>query len=118
MESELDMVITINNAEANQRDINLNRRFTELCGISPYRCVSGEGDGVGKERKDFIAHPTFVLREMMKREDWLLFAKTYFHWQTYDKINYNIDIPLKYILDTTGLLVKAAIEWLEKQEEV
>ena len=109
--------------------MDLNRRFAELVGLCWHewdwssekyvctKCGDRLADYAISSNPDFISHPTLVLAEMVKRKDWLLFVKRYFHWQTYDKINYDIDIPINYILDTTGLLVKEAIEFLERSQK-
>ena len=124
MESELDMVIAMNNAEANQRDINLNRRFAELVGLCWHEPASNLsrfcqkcGKAIPKEavtgniiRPDFISRPTLVLKEMVKRKGWIDFLDIVGVGGS-TEINSMIDVI--YILDETeGLLAKAAIEFL------
>ena len=99
-----------------------NKIFAELVGIKPIRIhglnmYSEEIDRY--EYPDYAADPRLVLREMMKRDDWNDFYK----WASDHKqiLDYNsqgtVFIRLRYILDTTeGLLVKAGIEWMEKEE--
>ena len=79
------------------------------CGRKAYR--------EGFDWTDFIAHPTLVLKEMLKREDWPRFLDSVGHFDFF--YHEHQLIVVDYILDTTeGSLAKAAIEWLEKQEEV
>lgn len=120
---------------------DINRRFAELVGpplcwhttiqnhLGNYTCSCGkEFDGMGcfaaqKEHKqvlnpNFIRDPRLVLVEMMKREDWELFmAKLMYGLEQpgVETIDWDHNIDIDHIL-TVGLLVKAAIEWLEKEE--
>jgi hypothetical protein len=53
---------------------------------------------------DYAADPRLVLREMRKREDWSRFGR--------EELYYMDLVGL--VLDTTGKLRDAAIEWLER----
>ena len=103
--------------------VDLNQRFTLLCGscwhelvaATRFKCSCDFITTYGVEfnqhirdnpNPDFISDPRLVLREMMKREDWELFPC----------VSGDRHIDVDYILDTTGLLVKAGIEWLEKEK--
>ena len=116
--------------------MNVNRRLHEAFGhcwhesfvvVQPYieyeqdrivKCVHCEKQGSQSDlsNPDYAADPRLVLREMMKREDWIDF----FQWASDHKkmLDYNgrgsVFIKLKYLLDTTGKLRDIAIEWLEK----
>ena len=119
---------------------DLNRRFIELLGpksglywhedVTNYDSISYHKCSCGKEylfsdtgtdsfrehlsrNPDFILHPTLVLVEMMKREDFPEFCRSI------TGIAFRADsailMDVKYFLDTTdGLLVKEAIKWMEK----
>jgi len=103
-----------------ERD-NLNQRFAKLCGIP---CHSWETKGIdGKTYvhtdPDFCADPRLVLREMMKREDWKNFHRTLVGamiWDEEREIYGIFAIAVDYILDETGLLCKAACDFMEKEE--
>ena len=77
---------------------------------------------------DFTTDPGKIelLRLMMKREDWVQFAKAIggipydlkFDPKTIELLFCRWSIPLdNYITDTTGLLAQAAVEWLTAQKE-
>jgi hypothetical protein len=117
---------------------DLNREFAELCGIcwhetvdtyQSYRPSIFTGKPIkmkscscGAElldledhdylNPDFVADPRLVLREMKRIlsnddfEDWLCEVNE-------DDVFCQIDVSL--ILDQTGLLVKAAIEWKRRK---
>lgn len=92
-----------------------NRRLAELLGISPKKIP-----GIGREidvYPDFASDPRLVLREMMKRKDWPIFAKT-LKYSIGDR-EYHGDtqtVGIIYILDTTGRLRDAAIKFLEERD--
>lgn len=96
-----------------------NKRMSDLLGV-PYR------DWTTSDGK------IELLRCLMKREDWPEFIKTVGNIKCHiPATNKRIkDRPLNeitvwgiavvrvdLILDTTGLLVKAAIEWMEKEKD-
>ena len=81
----------------------LNKRFAELCSCP----IS-----------DFISSPTLVLKEMMRREDWPEFSKVSGFWNVPFQARTKYFINVDYILDETeGLLLKAAIEFLERSQK-
>lgn len=97
-----------------------NRRLAELFGICWIDVNNLDDEGIclkcGKayeshSNPDFAADPRLVLREMMKREDWM-----YFHESIgcLDPEHRYLDaVLIDYILDQTGLLRDRAVEWLE-----
>lgn len=109
---------------------DINRRFVELLGpplcwheeveshdfgMDGYSvCSCGEEDCY-KPNPDFIADPRLVLVEMMKREDWKEFVETAGVWSNRTTGMMSEHILIDYILNTTGLLVTAAVEWLERE---
>jgi hypothetical protein len=108
---------------------DINREFAELCGIhiheyaktgaSVWKCSCGRVIcsnpnvcGTDIFYPDFVSDPRLVLREMMKREDWPEFAESL--RQHADKIGIgSMEYIIDLLLDQTGLLVKAAITWME-----
>jgi len=119
-----------------------NKKFAELCGICWHedewinhkyickKCKASLSDSLpGMWNPDFVIHPTLVLREMMKRDDWYDFSHSLwvetFSEVTTSKlsINYQVEfmiersIPNRYILDTTeGRLLDAAIKFMEEKQ--
>jgi hypothetical protein len=112
----------------------INRRFAKLVGLCQHEPASNFsrycqkcGKTIPKEAvtgniiySDFIAHPTLALKEMMKREDWFFFLDQQLGGDYYplaDPLAGDLTlIPISYILDETeGSLVKAAIEFMEKE---
>jgi hypothetical protein len=79
----------------------------------------GHCERIADRNPDFCGDPRLVLREMMKREDWLKFMY-YMHNQVlekhdgYDPLAYYTN---DYLLDTTGLLALVGIEWMEGKEK-
>ena len=114
-----------------ERD-QINRRFAELVGmcwherIDEMTCTCGLGFRtnaiymhIQDSNPDFIANPTLVLKEMLKRKDWHNFLDIIGlpYWDEHDIKHSAIDAM--FILDETeGLLVKAGIEWLEKEQGI
>jgi hypothetical protein len=116
--------------EGKMETMNLNKRFAELAGLCWHeeisrreqlsKCKCGyvyfTNDGFTKHcedgNPDFIADPRLVLREMMKREDYKRFFIFVMPIMHVDGVIRWIN---SYILDTTGLLAKVAIKWLEKE---
>ena len=109
---------------------DINRRFAELVGLCWHEWVASYSQRIckhcgyrvsasdyGPANPDFISDPRLVLREMMKRKDFLEFSRDKLDcpWED-DRVYWNY-VHTDYILDTTGLLAMAAIEWLEKEEE-
>jgi len=74
----------------------------------------------GGPKADYAADPRLVLREMMKKEDYFRFAFSLYNnleWPAeseYQQILMQRSILIDYILDTTGKLRDAAIEFIEK----
>ena len=119
----------------NQPDLNKNKRFAELVGIcwcepeyynedidKCHKCGAIYSTGRrSTAHPDFAADPRIVLREMMKREDWPEFSNEIGpckHKPDISPFNYppmeaSEAVYYEYILDTTGKLRDAAIEWLE-----
>ena len=62
---------------------------------------------------DYAADSRLVLKEMMKRKDWLRFKK-YINKDSYDHL---ICISIDLILDTTGKLRDLAIDWLKETKD-
>ena len=114
----------------NTKREQINRRFTELVGLCWHEDAIPAGLGTTRicscgaegwpdscRNPDFIAHPTLVLKEMGKR------CKTEYEFAQF---LFSLDIHGTYALllrgfidtyildETEGLLVKAAIKWLEK----
>lgn len=90
-------------------NLNLSKRFAELTNTvnhntRPY------------SYPNFISDPRLVLREIMKQKNFLEFSRDKLDcpWDE-DRVYWNY-IHTDYILDTTGLLVKAATEWIEKEK--
>lgn len=75
---------------------------------------------LGVEEQEFDRDPRLVLREMMKKEDYFRFAFSLYNnleWPAeseYQQILMQRSILIDYILDTTGKLRDAAIEFIEK----
>ena len=65
-----------------------------------------------KDNPDYAADPRLVLREMMKREDWLDF-RLLMNRYSYDHLTC---IEIELILDPTGKLRDMAIEWLKGEK--
>lgn len=57
--------------------------------------------------------PRVVLREMRKRKDWYKFLLSIGGFNCYRQETEEM-IPMKYILDDTGMLAKKALEWLRR----
>jgi hypothetical protein len=95
---------------------DLNRRFAELCGIRAIKINCNLDNTFTRKYPDFISDPRLVIREMVKRSDWAKFIMAVGTVQEVGigRMQYYVDI--KYIL-VPGLLAKAAIEWLEKEEK-
>lgn len=111
-----------------------NKRFAELCGICWHEiirrdentkvCSCGEDYSLfddyvcGRKNPDFAADPRLVLREMMKREDWLMFIQAVGDVHRFNEKSSDFEwkemIPVEYMTDTTGLLRDRAIEWMER----
>ena len=64
---------------------------------------------------DFTADPRLVLREMVKRDDWLMFLAFIKGLMDVSRHHDKIDVGL--ILDTTGKLANLAIEFLLKMRK-
>jgi hypothetical protein len=101
------------------RDHNdLNRELAELLGVPHYSWKTKGMDGKDyiHSDPDFISDPRLVLREMRKRKDW----DEFFAYLL--PVGYNLSyresayVLVDYITDTTGLLAKAAVEWLRKEK--
>ena len=111
----------------------INRHFAELVGLcwhiygySPNdpslrvpRCPKCQIEiEYNFHNPDFVLHPTLVLREMMRREDWPEFSKVSGFWNVPFQARTKYFINVDYILDETeGLLLKAAIEFLERSQK-
>ncbi len=120
----------------------INRRFAEMCGLCWHIYGYDPNDrflrvpqcpkcqihlSANFPNPDFISDPRLVLREMMKLKDWPVFIAWYNGSQYGEPIRRHVMnlaaegkitevfIGIRDILDTTGLLVKAGIEWLEKE---
>ena len=111
----------------NQSDLDKNKRFAELVGIcwcepeyynedidKCHKCGAIYSTGRrSKAHPDFISDPRLVLREMDRigmLDDFKKYSGV-FIWMPeghYIRVDYMTDT-------TTGLLVKAAIEWMEKE---
>jgi hypothetical protein len=108
-------------------NLALNKRACELLGIcwheaianndkyyeathEGWRCSCGRSVPCINRNPDFTTDPGKVelLRLMMQREDWRNFRDGYL-------CVHGDYIPCKLITDTTGLLLKAAVEWMESQ---
>uniref|UniRef100_A0A6M3JCU7 Uncharacterized protein n=1 Tax=viral metagenome TaxID=1070528 RepID=A0A6M3JCU7_9ZZZZ len=80
--------------------MNINERLSELLGVPERDWTSSDGK-------------IELLRTLIKREDWPAFVNTigsqYINIYHYNTRAVDVDI----ILDTTGKLRDAAIEWLE-----
>jgi hypothetical protein len=105
---------------------DINKELAELLGLCWHRnkiqLYSGgeiryscENCGSMDYNPDFTTDSGKIelLRLMMKREDWERF-KFQIECQGYDHIPGNC-VKLNLILDTTGLLAQAAVEWLRKE---
>ena len=111
-----------------------NREFAERVGLCwhPAKSVSLDpndrlfcgkcGQYVHQEQidsavPDFVADPRLVLREMMKREDFPLFmARLMYMGDSVEGIDWDHNIDIDYILDTTGKLRDAAIKFMKEKE--
>ena len=85
-------------------------------------CLCGEHFNSNKEAEehiinnspDYVADPRLVLREMMKREDWDSFCD-YIGYLDFSEDGYPLRyVRMDYILDITGKLRDAAIEFLKE----
>ena len=86
----------------------INERFAELAVVSGYRAIIDDNsDGVGKERIDFCADPREVLKVL---EDKFMLSQFLYSFSWDSPYFFMRD----YILDTTGKLALAAIEWMEE----
>lgn len=107
-----------------------NRELAERLGILPDRralyCQHCEGYCKSKTRyckPPILIYPDFsdprvVLREIRKREDWIEFISSLCKGKTLVYQTYSgTFIMIDYILDTTGLLAKAALEWLREARD-
>jgi hypothetical protein len=116
---------------------DLNKRFAKLAGIcwhktrledNTYKCSCGSVVTANIFRYDFdrqhtnpdFSDPREVLKVMMKRADWPRFAQSIGcivydirFAQSFEVESCKWTIPVDYITDETGLLCKAACEWLE-----
>lgn len=101
--------------------MNANREFAELVGIEPelvnlFNNIIEEYE-VESVYPDFAADPRLVLREMDRISKlhaflvWLLSADT-----EGVPLVANCLIKYRYILDTTGLLLEKAINFLKKKD--
>ena len=111
-----------------------NREFAELVGLRWYpaksvsldpndRLFCGKcGQYVHQEQidsavPDYASDPRLVLREMMKREDFPLFmARLMYMGDSVEGIDWDHNIDIDYILDTTGLLALAARDFMRKEK--
>ncbi|MFH1448101.1 MAG: hypothetical protein ABIG39_04520 [Candidatus Micrarchaeota archaeon] len=94
--------------------------------IFNYRCLCGYevetqirllGKHIRENNPDYASDPRLVLREMMKREDFRLFmARLMYYGDTAGAIDWDEDITIDLILDTTGKLRDMAIEWLKNNK--
>jgi len=78
-----------------------NRELHELLGLRWYEWDNTVGF-THIDNPDYAADPRLVLREMAKRADFKLF------------MDLDDDIPIEYVLDSTGKLRDMAIEYLKK----
>jgi len=85
-------------------EMDKNKRFAELAGVDEYWTTERM---VHPPIPDYKADPREVLKVMIAREDYFVF---------YSECLHDADI-IELILDTTGKLRDAAIEWFEKQKE-
>jgi hypothetical protein len=92
----------------------INKRLAERLGIKP-KIFYHYADAPGTEYyPDFCRDPRLVLREMMKREDWLNFAWNYGVTGIAPKSQaYIAYISADDMVDETGKLAMAAITFLE-----
>ena len=95
---------------------DLNRRFAGLCGIR-WKGPRWENGFNYDDNPNFISDPRLVLREMIKRKDFYEFMETVGRVEAEFECNTLYYIDIAYINDTTGLLVKAALERIEKVED-
>ena len=118
---------------------NLNRHFAKLCGIpwhshvsqkmmddlnystcscgNSFPSVASLYSHIKRKNPNFISDPRLVLREMDKHPKGKLFyAKLIYMGDDVEAIDDDGLISRHYLTDQTGMLVKAAIEFLEKEE--
>ena len=111
--------------------MDLSRKFAELVGLcwheTERRYVAGDIKAVCKKcgtygidiffgNLDYVADPRLVLREMVKREDFPLFmARLMYMGDSVEGIDWDNNIDVDLILDEEGMLVKAAISFLENK---
>ncbi len=111
---------------------DLNRHFAELVELCWHEvlaqdayttvCSCGKKIPFGQSicrNPDFISDPWLVLREMAKKEEWPDFCweiNRRRNHQNYLNLEQVLTVDIDYVLDTTGLLVKAAIEFMEEEE--
>lgn len=115
---------------------DLNRRFAKLVCLlhehsgGMFDCLCGKSFSSINEIlyhidvnpcPDFVSDPRLVLREMMKRRDREKFLRSLCNSHTpdnyFDKVSFYYFIDGNGELETTGLLCKAACEWMEKERE-
>jgi len=92
--------------------MDMNKRFAELAGVSCHVWETKGMDGkmYSHRQPNYAAEIREVLKVMRAREDWSLFAPTVGRW---DGSTAEYFVRDDYILDTTGKLRDAAIEWME-----
>ena len=71
---------------------------------------------IQKCNPDYAADPRLVLREMAKREDFPLFMAKLMYGDNVEGIDWDHNIDIDYILDTTGLLALAARDFMRKEK--
>lgn len=113
---------------------DINRRFAKLCGLCWHEltfypvindefcaiCSCGKNfrwlpfahDHERNSNPDFITDPRLVLREMDKHPQGRLFYASLIYGIGFDEQDDEGYISRDLMTDTTGLLVKAAIEWI------
>ena len=70
------------------------------------------------DNPDYVADPRLVLREMEKRSDYALFmAKLMYEGDNVEAIDWDNNIDVDLILDTTGKLAKKAIKFMKEADD-
>jgi hypothetical protein len=119
-------------------EMDANRRFAKLAGLPYFTIEHIDGEWVcgcgfkvlwedGKmaiqhlrshNSPDYAADPRLVLEVMLSRKDGPLFMARLmygFEQPGVEAIDWDNNIDVDYILDTTGKLRDLAIEWMEKE---
>ena len=101
---------------------DINRELAELLGDRYSGHSAPDGSFVHTSYRNYASDSGKIelLRLMMKRDDWGDFLGTIGFCRVVtghgDKI-FSDMIHVSYLLDTTGLLAQAAVEWLTAQRE-